>query len=348
MGRLERLEQRRLDSSVLIKASMANEVYKAIRESESVRFAIGAMQPINPEYTKNTFAQGDRVKNQLNERLTQQCDYEYQGSTTTDTHIKAHSDIDLLMIYKGWTWLEPPQVPKKPYEGDPKEDIRNLRSAAGTALRSAFPQTELDDQGSRAIRLSGASLTRQVDVVPASWFDTIEYTRTGDKVFRGVKVFDSKRGEFKANTPFLHKRRIEERDQETRGGLRKAIRLMKTLMYDSEGRADISSYNICGIAYNIASDNLAVQRPRELAILEACHEYCQRLLRDSMERDRIIVPDGHRKVFGGEDGATMNQLSAIAKEISDLRTEVLCDNARSVKHLIEARVEYPSPVPILL
>lgn len=346
MGRLERLEQRRLDSSVLVKASMANEVYKEIKESESVRYAIGAMQPIDPEYTKNTFLQGDRVKSQLKERLDQECEFEYQGSTTTDTHIKARSDIDLLLIYTGWTWLEPPQVPAFPYKGDPKEDIRKLRSDAGSALRSAFPEAEHNDEGSRAIRLSGASLTRQVDVVPASWYDTNEYTRTKDRVYRGVKVFDSKRGEFKANTPFLHQRRIEDRDQETRGGLRKAIRLMKTLMYDSDGRSDISSYNICGIAFNIAPANLAVQRPRELAIVEACHEYCQRLLLDTTERDRIFVPDGHRKVFGGEDGATMVQLSAIAKEISDLRTEILRDNARSIRQLVEASVQYPSPVPM--
>jgi hypothetical protein len=303
------------------------------------------MQPIDPEYTKNTFAQGDRVKNQLKERLTQPCDYEYQGSTTTDTHIKARSDIDLLMIYTGWTWLEAPQVPASPYKGDPKDDIRKLRSDAAAALRLAFPQAEHDDKGSRAIRLSGASLTRQIDVVPASWYDTNEYTRTKDRVFRGVKVFDANRGEFKANTPFLHKRRIEERDQETRGGLRKAIRLMKTLMYDSDGRANISSYNICGIAFNIAPANLAVQRPRELAILEACHEYCQRLLLDTTERDRIVVPDGHLKVFGCEDGATMVQLAAMAKEISDLRAEILRDNARSIRQLVEASVQYPSPVP---
>lgn len=347
MGRLERLEQRRLDSSVLIKTSMANEVYRKIKESDSVRYAIGAMHPIDPEYTQNTFLQGDRVKNQLKERLTQECDFEYQGSTTTDTHIKARSDIDLLMIYKGWTWLEPPQVPANPYKGDPKYDIRKLRSDAVSALRSAFPQAEHDDQGSRAIRLSGASLTRQVDVVPASWFDTVEYTRTGDQVYRGIKVFDSRREEFKANTPFLHKRRIEERDQETLGGLRKAIRLIKTLMYDSDGRATISSYNICGIVFNILPANLAVQRPRELKILEACHEYCQRLLLDTRERDRILVPDGHRKVFGGDDGATFSQLAAIAKEISDLRSEILRDNARSIRQLVEASVQYPLPEPVV-
>lgn len=346
MGRLERLEQRRLDSSIIVKASMVNEVYKHMKETESVRYTIGMMQPIDPEYTKNTFVQGDRVKSQLKQRLTQECDFEYQGSTTTDTHIKARSDIDLLMIYKGWTWLEPPQVPPNPYHGVPADDIRKLRDDAGAALRAAFPQASHNHEGSRAIRVSGASLSREVDVVPASWYDTNEYRRTGDPLYRAIKIFDTSKGEFKPNTPFLNKRRIEERDQQTRGGFRKAVRLMKTLRYDSDGRADISSYNICGIAFNISPINLTVERPRELAILEACHEYCQRLLSDTIERDRILVPDGHRCVFGGEDGATRLQLNALAKEIAELRAEILRDSARTISRLMDANVHYPMSTPV--
>lgn len=345
MTRLQRLEQRRLDESVIVKASMANEAYRQMNQTESVRYTIGAMLPIDPEYTKNTYAQGDRVKNQLQQRLTQACDFEYQGSTTTDTHIKARSDIDLLMIYTAWYWIEPPQVNTSPYKGVPADDIKKLRADASDALKSAFPQAEHNSGGARAIKISGASLSREVDVVPASWLDTNEYTRTGDKLFRGVKIFDAKKNEFKSNTPFLHQRRIELRDQETRGGYRKAVRLMKTLRYDSEGRSDISSYDICGIAYGIAPHNLTVQRPRELAILEACHEYCQRLLVDTNERNAILVPDGHRTVFGGEDGTTLTQLTALANEISGLRSDILRENVRSIARLVEAHVEYPSTSP---
>ena len=341
MSRLERLEQRRLDPSIMVKASMVNEVYRRIKDSESVRYTIGAMQPIDPEYTKNTFVQGDRVKSQLQQRLSQDCEFEYQGSTTTDTHIKARSDIDLLLIYKGWYWLEPPQVPQYPYKGVPADDIRKLRSDATGAMHSAFPEASVDASGTTAICMSGASLTRQVDIVPASWYDTNEYARTGDRVFRGVKVFNKDSGEFIANTPFLHKRRIEERDQRTRGGLRKAARLMKTLMYDSDGRVEMSSYNIVGIAFNISESELTVQAPRELAILEACFAYCERLGNDQALRAAILVPDGHRTVFGGGSGTTVTQLSALTKELNDLRMEVLRDNVRSIRRLVEGSIEYP-------
>jgi len=340
MRRLERLEQRRYDAAV--KASLLGEVYKQMRQSESVRYTVGAMQPIDPEYTKNTFAQGERVRSQLQQRLQITADYEYQGSVTTDTHIKARSDIDLLVIRNGWWWVEPPQVPDPPYPGDPKADMRSFRGGAAVALREAFPAATLDDSGSTALRLNGGSLTRAVDIVPASWYDTNDYARTRDKVYRGVKVFNKETGDFVANTPFLHARRIEEKDQRTRGGLRKATRLMKSLMYDSDGRLDMSSYNITAIAFNIRDAGLLHELPRELAILEACYEFCRLLADDPASRGSIRVPDNSRLVFGDGPGATLVQLNALTKELADLRRDVLEENVRSFKLLAEARVEHPT------
>jgi hypothetical protein len=341
VGRLERLEQRRLDESILVRASMANEVYRRIRESESVRYAVGAMQPIDPEYTKNTYLQGDRVKDQLKQRLSVECDFEYQGSVTTDTHIKARSDIDLLVIRKGWWWLEPPQVAANPYQGDTKEDMRSLRRDAEASVAAAFPQATVDPTGASSLKLTGGSLTRDVDIVPATWLDTNEYARTRDPVYRGVKIFDKKSEEFVANTPFLHGRRIEEMDQRTRGGLRRAVRLMKSLRYDSDDRVKMSSYNITGIAANIPEAELISPRPRELVILEVCCAFCERLSIDSALRDSIRVPDGHRTVFGGAKGTTSDELKALTTELVQLRRDVLDENVRSFRRLAEARVEYP-------
>lgn len=345
MGRLERLIERRMDSSVLVKASMVNEVYKRMDKSESVRYAIGAMQPIDPEYTKNTVLQGEKVKSQLEERLTQKCEIEPQGSTSTDTHIQARSDVDLLLVRKGWVWVEDTQVVTNPYSGNAWDDMRRLRSDAKLALGKAFPAAEVDDSRPCAIKITGGSLARDVDVVPATWFDTDEYKRTGDKLFRGVKILNKETDEFVANLPFLHKRRIEERDQETRGGLRKAIRLLKTLMYDSEGRVKMSSYNICGIAFNIPKSDLTVQKPRELAILEACHTYCNALVSDNCTRDSIRTPNGHRTVFGGSEGTTLSQLIALNVEMSNLRLDILRDNARAIRSLVEENVDYPVAFP---
>ena len=66
-SRLARLQARRTDTfeAGMMKSAGANEVYERMQESSSaIKYAVGAMQPIDPNYTANTYAEGDRVKNQ--------------------------------------------------------------------------------------------------------------------------------------------------------------------------------------------------------------------------------------------------------------------------------------------
>jgi hypothetical protein len=319
-------------------AKMLNEVYRTLGQSDSVRYVIGSMQPIDPEYTKNTYAQGDRVKNQLEKRLDDKCDYEYQGSVTNDTHIKARSDIDLLVLTGKYTTLEKPQEPAHPYEGDPIQDLLDLRSNADDSLRAAFPEATVDSSGSKSVAIEGGSLRRKIDVVPSNWFDTNQYAASKEKKYRGVQILDAKKKQRLKNTPFLHNALIAFKDQNTGGGLRKAARLMKSLKYDTES-IDLSSYDIVAIAFNIPNEEIAVPKGWELAILNACHNYCRRLQMDSNLRGLIDVPDGHRKVFA-EGHATKQGLDQMTYALEQLVEDVLTENVRSFKKLAEARVEY--------
>jgi len=324
---------------MLKQAKLLNEVYRSIEQSESVRYAIGAMQPIDPEYTRNTFAQGDRVRDQLARRLTQSCDYRYQGSTTNDTHIRARSDVDLLVVLTAWYWLEPPQVATNPYRGDEKQDMRDLRSKSEESLHEAFPAADVDRGRGKAICIDGGSLTRRIDVVPATWYNSNHFAQTGDETVRGVRVFDIETGAFITNYPFLHNACIDVRDTRTNGGLRRAARLMKSLKYDSES-VTLSSYDIVSIAYNIPDHQLAFAPPFELRIVDSCHDYCIQLRQDSSLRGSIHVPNGTRPVFGGRDGATEVQLDELIAELRGLRQDILSENARSFVKLAEARVEH--------
>lgn len=257
MPRLDRLNQRRLDTDI-VEAKLLNETYRNISQSDSVKYVIGSMQPIDPEYTKNTYVQGERVRNQLENRLTEICEYEYQGSVTNDTHIKAKSDIDLLVLIDKFFSLEKPQEPKSPYKGNPLQDLLNLRKESENALEQAFPQAIIDKNGSKSISIEGGSLTRKIDVVPSNWYHTNKYAETNNDIYRGVKILDKSVPCRLANTPFLHNAWIEYKDQQTNGGLRKACRLMKSLKYDTEN-IDLSSYDIVSIAFNISKTRVRSQ-----------------------------------------------------------------------------------------
>ena len=341
MTRLEMLSARRMDP--MVKAALLNEVYRDIQQTDAVKYAVGAMQSIDPDYTKNTFAQGGRVKSQLEQRLTTSCEYRYQGSTTNDTHIKAKSDIDLLVILTAWFWLEPPQQAPVPYAGDDKQDMRNLRKNSLAALKTAFPAADVNASGGKSIKLEGGSLTRTVDVVPATWLNTNMYATTGSETWRGVKVFDAASSLFVSNLPFLHNSRIEDKDNRTFGGMRKAARLMKSLNYDSDS-VKMSSYDIVGIAFNMPEALLAYRPPFELRLVDSCLEYCRSLRSNDTLRGQIIVPNGTRRVFDPLEGATVGQLDQLIAELDGLARDILRENARSFVKLAEARVAHPLPL----
>ena len=337
MSRLDRLNQRRYDPDV-VEAKLLNESYRNIAQSDSVKYVIGAMQPIDPEYTKNTYKQAERVRSQLEKRLTEKCEYEYQGSVTNDTHIKAKSDIDLLVIIDKFFTLEKPQTPKSPYKGNPIQDLLDLRKELEVTLELAFPQATVDKNGSKSISIEGGSLTRKVDVVPSNWYYTNKYTETGNDIYKGVQILDKSVPCRVANTPFLHNAWIDYKDNSTNGGLRKACRLMKSLKYDSEN-IDLSSYDIVSIAFNMEDYKLALPRGSELGILASCLDYCHELQANSTLRNSIDVPDGHRKVFS-EGHATLAGLNQLTAELESLSNDILRENYRSFKKLAEARVEY--------
>jgi hypothetical protein len=335
--RLEKLASRRTDPLVK-EAKLLNEAYGRIKQSESVRYVVGAMQPIDPEYTKNTYAQGDRVQNQLENRLSDKCEYEYQGSVTNDTHIKARSDIDLLVLTGKFNTLEKPQEPPSPYKGNPLQDLTDLRADIINSLDSAFPEVTVDSSGAKSISLEGGSLLRKVDVVPSNWFNTNKYSETGKKIYRGVQILDSKKKVRLKNTPFLHNAWIAYKDKETNGGLRKAARLMKSLKYDTDA-IDLSSYDLVSIAFRMPDSDLNLPRGQELLLLNACHSFCVSLQANANLRNSIMVPDGHRNIFspGHATAAGLDQLTA---HLGKLINDVLQENTRSFTKLAEARVEY--------
>jgi hypothetical protein len=68
-----------------------------IEYSDVLTYIRVAMKSVEPEYTQKSRDAGERVKDYL-EKILKDVSFKYQGSFMTDTHIKGHSDIDLLTI----------------------------------------------------------------------------------------------------------------------------------------------------------------------------------------------------------------------------------------------------------
>lgn len=338
-NRLDRLRARRVEQYE--KRAALNEVYdseKLRSEGTAVKYAIGAMQPIDPDYTQNTYREGDRVKNQL-EKAGLACGYEYQGSVTSDTHIRARSDIDLLTLTCHFITVDAPGPVGNPYHGNTIEDLLSLRRDSISVLRDKFPEATVDSSGAKSVCIEGGSLRRKIDVVSSNWRNTVEFDRTRQQRDRGVDVLDSKARTTLRNLPFLHNDRIHAKDQRTGGGLRKAIRLLKSIRYDSSRGVELSSYDIAAIAYRMDDVQLTVYRGTELLLVERCKQHLDNLAANTFYRESLYVPNETRKIFCAE-GASLTGLNQLQAEVDQLLYEITNDLNRSFRKLAAARIEY--------
>lgn len=335
---LRRLRQRRNPEDLLIK-----EAYAHVEEDEPIRYIIGAMAEIDPNYTNKTYSEAERVQNQITsgmERNSLSAEFEYQGSITKNTHIRAYSDIDILTLEERFFSLESPQKAADPYEGDPVADLCQLREICEETLRSAFPQAKVDSSGARSLKISGGSLAREVDIVPANWYNTNKYAETNNKVYRGVHILNYPDRKREKDTPFLHGALLSIRDDKFNRNVRRLVRLCKSLKYDSDRRDMPSSYDLESIVYRMPDEYLQWERGQEIQLSAACQRWLGMLINNSSLRDSLYVPDWKRKIFAPEK-ATLQEIKGLHDELSKLLHDVEQGLSRSFRKLAEARVEYP-------
>lgn len=322
------------------------EVYSQVQEDSSVQYLVGAMQPVEASYTQNTIGEADRVYNQIQQGLARQgisAEKGYQGSVTKNTHILAHSDIDLLVIERRFEDWERPQVPPNPYQGDPLADLQQLRSITISTLKTAFWAAIVDDKPTKCVRISGGSLSRTVDVVPCNLWRTNAYASTGDLNHRGIAILDTSVPERQWDQPFLHGAYLQVKDERTSGNTKALIRLLKSLKYDSEGRCDMSSYDIESIVYAIPDTKMAWSIGDEILLAVACKDWLATLETDAALRNGLDVPDGKRKVFA-TGKATLAQLTALRKELQGLLEDIENGLRQSARRLNDAKVRWPGGV----
>jgi len=203
-----------------------------------------------------------------------------------------------------------------PYGGNALEELKSMRSDAARLLKSSFPAVTVDDSPGKSIALEGGSLNRKIDVVIGNWWNTELWKKHRVKLARGVRILDSKVPELIRNMPFWHNYEIDTKDKKT-GGLRKVIRLLKTLKYDAEPELRISSYDIAAIAWNMSETSLTVQSDAYLPLAANVRNELKRFIENEAVRSELKVPNGTRTVFG-TGGATFESLRMLHAELHDL------------------------------
>ncbi|UEM21283.1 hypothetical protein JL100_000360 [Skermanella mucosa] len=330
MDRLERLnEQARYD--VLAKSLVPEPWQKRVGKPHT-KYALGAMQEVDADYTRISIETAERVGRQLDAGLTTagfSVEFRLQGSVPLNVHIRGVSDVDLLNLETGFLTYDTGGARsaagqyRNPTIRTSVDVLSNLRREAERILKNKYPATTVDTSGGKAISISGGSLARPVDVVPSHWHDTIDYQRFGQEHDRGVTILDKKVPEALQNLPFLHIKRVGERDEAVMDSLRKAIRLCKNLKSDAneEGRnVNLPSFDIAATMYHANLDALRSGAVYELGILAEAQRHLDFLARNVTYAATLTVPDGSRRIFN--TGAKIEGLIALSIEIDELAREV--------------------------
>lgn len=337
---LDRIAMLTTDSaSQVIANSFFEESYaKRAAAQRHTKYALGAMQPVDADYTRIGIEEATRVGKQLESGLSAQgigVELRLQGSVPCDIHIRGVSDVDLLVLdgrfyrydQQGLRALRGDY--NSPVAYDTLDALGDLRRHSETILKAAFPAATVDTKGAKAIKLSGGSLRRPVDVVPSNWFDTSDFQRSSSEVDRGVEILNKDIPERVLNTPFLHIQRISQRDRECLGGLKKAIRLCKNVKADAveEGtKIDLSSFDIASALWHSDARALTVGVANELAILAEATRFLDFLARNIPYAATLRVPDGSRAVF--DTSAKREALIQLSLEMDDLAEKVSREQAR--------------------
>lgn len=324
-----------------------SESFENLNEVAGVKYAIGAMSAVEPASTNVSIDEGNRVADSLIKSLLnsgESVTKRLQGSVALDIHIKGHSDVDMLIIVTNPVKIELPKV--NPNEYSPATDTRGLiniakdvREKSERILPINFPKAEVDSSGNKSISLEGGSLRRKVDIVPAIWFDTIRYQRSGLESDRGIKIYHKADHEFYLNYPFTHIKMINDRDSLYSGNLKSVIRLLKNMIadmpdYKKRTAKNLSSYDLAAIAFHMNTE-LDVPSYMKLALVEKARSHLAFLNSAKTYRDTLDVPDGSRKIFNEE--SKTEALEILTNEISDL-AKAIYEELKPFSHSYDANV----------
>jgi hypothetical protein len=328
LGRLNLQEQ----NAVWLRSVLDESYQKRAPNQPYTRYALGSMQEVGPDYTRISIETAERVMKQLDKRLTavgRNIRYRLQGSVPANLHIRGVSDVDMLSLDEAFHTYEPTglRAQRGAYHGPlgytPISALLTMRAGIERILRTEFPKAEVDASGGKAVKISGGSLPRAVDVVPSHWHDTTDYQLTQSEVDRGVMILDKKASTTPLNMPFLHIDRITSRDNEALFGLKKAIRLCKNIKSDAEDdgtQIQLPSFDLASTMYHADRAALRLGAGYELAILAETQRYLDLLSRNIQYAVTLSVPDGSRRIF--DTAEKLRGLQALSKELDDLLFEV--------------------------
>ena len=337
----DRLGRLSMDAAgeILQKSAIQETWEKRAATQPYTRYALGAMQAVSERYTQIGIETAERVGKQLVSGLSRPVTFKLQGSVPLDVHIRGVSDVDLLTLDRDfYTYaIYGARSQAGAYYATPLTSLgvlSQIRSNAEKILREAYPKATVDCSGGKCIALSGGSLARPVDVVPSHWNETNDYQASGQEHDRGVTILNKKVPETVDNLPFLHIKRINDRNDAALGGLKRAIRLTKNVKNDAQNEAVASmlpSFDIAALLYHADQTAFMIGYLYELSIVREVQRFLDWCYCNKEAAQALRTPDGSRCILNTKD--KMDGLTSISVEMDALAQQIAREQNVNLRHI---------------
>lgn len=315
--RLQNLRARRYDNE--LNESVLTKSFSSTSIPKNIKYLMEAMVKIDKKYNDRTFEAAKRVQKHLEDGFNLHFSrvYKTQGSVTTSTNIKVHSDFDLLTIINRYHYNGVGVPNDNPYtDSNPNSDIKELRKQSEKIMESIYD--EVDKTGKKSIAIFNKSLNRKVDIVFCFWYNSKKYEETSNEYYRGIYLFDFTKEEKILDYPFAHISQVNSKGDATNDGSRKAIRLLKTLKADNED-IELSSFHLTTIVHSINNTELYYKTGNEIEIAKAVSKQLDRIIKNSDYRNSIESPNGTEKPLKDD---TIDGMKKIKSDLDELIADV--------------------------
>ncbi|SDL21204.1 nucleotidyltransferase family protein [Siphonobacter aquaeclarae] len=308
-NRLENLRNRKFDPN--LNELYTSKYFNRLGLPDNVKYLLEITQPIDKLSNDKYLLAAERVQNHLERRLNLhfERDYRHQGSITTNTNIRVHSDIDLLTIISRYHFVPNGEPILSPYTAtNANEDIKLLRKQATQILKSIYQ--DVDDSGKKSISIFNKDLHRKVDIVFCFWY----HSSTATDNEKGIMLFDFENETRIKDFPFAHISAVNTKGNSTSDGSKKGIRMLKNLKADAD--IELNSFQLTSIVHDISNNNLPHSVGTELYLAQNISYHLEKIISDSQYRKDIQSPNGREYPLKNDD--CVEQLKKLRSELDTL------------------------------
>ncbi len=317
---LENLLGRRYDEA--LRESIVSDSFEEYDYPECIKYALEAMQEVDTSYVYKTFHITKKIQEKISQAIAEHnvsADFRYQGAVQTETNIVLNGGVELLVLSKS-------------YGRKPWMTVELLANEIIQALTGDPMLKSVDYSNQLEIKIETQKPHCEIKILPAVWIDNPEFISSKREIDRGICEYNLGKKTRRKYLPFKNIARINAKDQRSNGGLKKMVRLLRSLQRDANNNIVLNNYQIAAMLYAIPEKQLMFNPEYSLSLIGVVSAQLNRVITDDKYRETLISASEKELVFGKNPNAK-GELKKLKNELDSLVADMQSELKQNDKSL---------------